>query len=85
MARDLRTFVDEIVDGLDRSGGDEWLIIDAVPQWSLDGHRKAPTGRKAGRPVGAKDSRPRKPYTRRVNLPTHTWLPSKSRIRKPYN
>ena len=53
-------------------GGDERLIIDAVPQWFLDGHRKAPTGRKAGRPVGAKDSGPRKPYTRRANLPTLT-------------
>jgi len=72
LARDLRTFVDEIVDGLDRLGGKERLIIDAVPRWFLDGHRKAPTGRKAGRPVGAKDTRPRKPYTRRTNLPTLT-------------
>jgi transposase len=72
LARDLRTFVDEIVEGLDRLGGDERLIIDAVPQWFLDGHRKAPTGRKAGRPVGAKDRRPRKPYTRRTNLPAPT-------------
>jgi hypothetical protein len=72
LARDLRTFVDEIVDGLDRLGGDERLIIDAVPQWFLDGHRKAPTGRKAGRPVGAKDSRPRKPYPKRANLPAPT-------------
>jgi len=72
MARDLRTFVDEIVDGLDRLGGEERLIIDAVPQWFLDGHRKAPTGRKAGRPVGANDTRPRKPYTKRANLPTPT-------------
>ncbi len=62
MARDLRSFVDEIVDGLDRLGGAERLIVDAVPQWFLDGHRKAPTGRKAGRPVGAKDSEPRKTY-----------------------
>jgi transposase len=72
LARDLRRFVDEIVVGLDRLGGDERLIIDAVPQWFLDGHRKAPTGRKAGRPVGAKDSRPRKPYTKRANLPAPT-------------
>lgn len=72
LARDLRTFVDEIVDGLDRLGGDERLIVDAVPQWFLDGHRKAPTGRKAGRPVGTKDRRPRKPYTKHVNLPTPT-------------
>ncbi|MDQ6907163.1 MAG: IS630 family transposase, partial [Chloroflexota bacterium] len=32
LARDLRSFVDEIVDGLDRLGGEERLIIDAVPQ-----------------------------------------------------
>jgi hypothetical protein len=49
------------------------MIIDAVPQWFLDGRRKAPRGRKAGRPVGAKDSRPRKPYTKRTNLPTLTY------------
>lgn len=72
LARDLRTFVDEIVDGLDRLGGDERLIIDAVPQWFLHGHRKAPTGRKAGRPVGAKGSRPRKAYTKRANVPVST-------------
>jgi len=72
LARDLRTFVDEIVDGLDRLGGEERLIVDAVPQWFLDGHRKAPTGRKAGRPVGAQDTRPRKPYTRCANLPAPT-------------
>lgn len=72
LACDLRTFVDEIVDGLDRLGGEERLIIDAVPQWFLEGHRKAPTGRKAGRPVGAKDTRPRKPYTKCANLPAPT-------------
>jgi hypothetical protein len=72
LARDLRSFVDEIVDGLDRLGGDERLIIDAVPQWFLEGHRKAPTGRKAGRPVGAKDSRSRKSYTKHANLPAPT-------------
>ena len=72
LARDLRTFVDEIVDGLGRLGGKERLIIDAVPQWFLDGHRKVPTGRNAGRPVGAKDSKPRKSYTKRANLPAPT-------------
>jgi hypothetical protein len=72
LARDLRTFVDEIVEGLDRLGGEERLIVDAVPQWFLDGHRKAPTGRKAGRPLGAKVSRPRKPHTKCANLPTST-------------
>jgi len=69
LARDLRTFVDEIVDGLERLGGGQRLILDAVPQWFLDGHRKAPTGRRAGRPVGAKDTKPRKPYTKHANLP----------------
>ena len=54
LARDLRTFVDEIVAGLDRLGGEGRLIVDAVPQWFLDGHRKAPTGSKAGRPGGAR-------------------------------
>lgn len=73
LARDLRTFVDEIVDGLGRLGGKERLIIDAVPQWFLDGHRKVPTGRNAGRPVGAKDSKPRKSYTKRANLPALTY------------
>lgn len=72
LARDLRTFVDEIVAGLDRLGGAERLIIDAVPQWFLEGHRKAPTGRKAGRPVGAKDRRPRKSYTTPMNFPAPT-------------
>jgi DDE superfamily endonuclease len=72
MARDLRTFVDEIVDGLDRLGGDERLIIDTVPEWFLEGHRKAPTGRKAGRPVGAKDRRPRQSHTTRMNFPAPT-------------
>ena len=72
LARDLRRFVDEIVDGLDRLGGEERLIVDMVPQWFLEGHRKAPTGRKAGRPVGAKDGRPRKLYTKCANLPTPT-------------
>jgi len=72
LARTLREFVDEIVDGLDRLGGAERLIVDAVPQWFLAGHRKAPTGRKAGRPVGAKDGKPRKPYTKRANLPAPT-------------
>lgn len=72
LARTLREFVDEIVDGLDRLGGAERLIVDAVPQWFLEGHRKAPTGRPAGRPLGAKDGRPRKAYTKRTNLPAST-------------
>jgi len=72
LTRDLRAFVDEIVDGLERLGGEERVIVDAVPQWFLDGHRRVPTGRKAGRPVGAKDTKPRKPYIKRANLPAPT-------------
>ncbi len=72
LARDLRAFVDEIMDGLARLGGEERVIVDAVPQWFLDGHRRALTGRKAGRPVGAKDTKPRKPYIKHANLPAPT-------------
>jgi hypothetical protein len=67
----LRAFVDGIRDGLDRLGGDRREIIDEIPDWFLDGHRRPPTGRPPGRPKGAKDSRPRAPY-RRKNLPAPT-------------
>ena len=70
LAGSLREFVDTAAAGLARLGGEGCAIIDAVPQWWLDGHRKEPTGRPPGRPTGAKDSRPRK---RRVkNLPADT-------------
>ena len=70
LARDLRTFVDEVLAGLRRLGGERVDIVDHVPQWFIDGHRRPPTGRKPGRPTGAKDSRPR---SRRVtNLPAPT-------------
>lgn len=69
LARDLRTFVDEVVAGLRRLGGERLDIVDEVPQWFLAGHRRPPTGRPPGRPKGAKDSRPRTP--RRANLPAH--------------
>lgn len=72
MTRDLRTFVDKIVEGLKRLGGEEQILIDAVLQWFLDGHRKAPAERPAGRPVGAKDTKPRKRDTNRANLPAPT-------------
>jgi hypothetical protein len=66
----LREFVDVAAAGLARLGGDCCEIIDAVPQWWLDGHRKEPTGRPPGRPQGAKD---RKPRTRRAaSLPAGT-------------
>jgi len=70
LAATLRTFVDEVTAGLARLGGEEALILDEVPTWWLDGHRKEPTGRPRGRPKGAKDARPRQ---RKVaNLPART-------------
>ena len=70
LAGSLRTFADEILAGLRRLGGERLDIVDQVPDWFLEGHRRAPTGRPPGRPLGAKDRQPRKPY--RKNLPTHT-------------
>jgi hypothetical protein len=70
LAGSLREFVDVAAAGLGRLGGECCAIIDAVPQWWLDGHRKEPTGRRPGRPTGAKDTKPR---TRRgKTLPAHT-------------
>lgn len=69
LAGSLREFVDAALAGVAALGGDS-TVIDAVPQWWLDGHRKEPTGRPPGRPTGAKDRQPR---TRRVtSLPAHT-------------
>jgi len=70
LARDLRAFADAILDGLRRLGGSRLDIIDQVPDWFLAGHRKPPTGRKPGRPKGAKDSYKRS--YRRKNLPAPT-------------
>jgi transposase len=70
LARSLRDFVDEILAGLRRLGGERLDIVDHIPDWWIAGHRKEPTGRPPGRPVGAKDSRPRAP--RRKNLPAPT-------------
>jgi hypothetical protein len=70
LAGSLRAFVDVAVAGLAQLGTAECLIVDEVPQWWLDGHRKEPTGRPRGRPKGAKDSRPRKPRVQ--NLPAGT-------------
>ena len=70
LAGSLREFVDAAAAGLAGLGGEECAIIDTVPQWWLDGHRKEPTGRPPGRPKGAKDRQPR---TRRVaSLPAST-------------
>lgn len=71
LARTLRGFVDAILEGLGNLGGARLDIVDEVPEWFIAGHRKAPTGRPPGRPRGAKDLRPRKPYSRK-NLPADT-------------
>lgn len=70
LATDLRSFVDAILGGLRRLGGEQLQIIDAVPAWFLAGHRKPPTGRPPGRPPGAKDAQPRQ--RRQQNLPAPT-------------
>ena len=70
LAASLREFVDTAAAGLAGLGGEECAIIDEVPQWWIDGHRKEPTGRPPGRPKGSQD---RKPRTRRAaSLPTCT-------------
>jgi hypothetical protein len=70
LARTLREFIDGILAGLARLGGERLDIVDRVPDWWLAGHRKPPTGRPRGRPKGAKDTKPRAP--RRTNLPAPT-------------
>jgi hypothetical protein len=72
LAADLRAFVDSILAGLRHLGGTCCTIVDEVPQWFLEGHRKPPTGRRSGRPVGSKDSYKRAPYRRTQNLPADT-------------
>jgi transposase len=72
LAATLRDFVDGILVGLRQLGGTGCTIVDEVPQWFLDGHRKPPTGRRPGRPVGVKDSYKRAPYRRKKNLPAPT-------------
>ena len=71
LAPSLRAFVDGILAGLRRLGGERLDIVDEVPDWFLAGHRKPPTGRPRGRPKGAKDSYKRAPYRTRKdrNLP----------------
>jgi len=71
LAPTVRAFVDDILHGLAQPGGTRLDIVDEVPDWFLEGHRKPPTGRRPGRPVGAKDSYKRAPY-RRTNLLTRT-------------
>ena len=71
LAPSLRAFVDGILAGLRRLGGERLDIVDEVPDWFLAGHRKPPTGRPRGRPKGATDSYKRAPYRTRKdeNLP----------------
>jgi DDE superfamily endonuclease len=70
LAPTLRAFVDELVAGLGRLGGERCDVVDEVPAWWIAGHRREPTGRPPGRPKGAKDTVPRKP--RRTSLPART-------------
>ena len=70
LAGSLREFVDTVAAGLAGLGGEERAIVDEVPQWWLDGHRKEPTGRPPGRPKGAKDRNPR--ARRAASLPACT-------------
>ncbi len=67
LALTLRAFVDEIAAGLRHLGGDRLDIVDQVPDWFSAGHRKEPTGRPAGRPLGATDSYKRAPYRTKTN------------------
>jgi hypothetical protein len=70
LAGSLRRFVDEVAAGLAGLGGEAAAIIDEVPQWWLDGHRREPTGRPPGRPKGARDRTPR--GRRAASLPACT-------------
>lgn len=70
LAHDLRTFVDEIIAGLEALGGTLTTVIDAVPEWFIEGHRREPTGRPPGRPKGAKDRTPRTHRSKNLEAPT---------------
>jgi DDE superfamily endonuclease len=70
LAPALRAFVDELVAGLGRLGGERCDVVDEVPAWWVAGHRREPTGRPPGRPTGAKDAVPRR--RRSTNLAAST-------------
>jgi hypothetical protein len=72
LAPDLRAFADGLLDGLRQLGGERVDVVDHVPDRFPAGHRRKPTGRPPGRPVGAKDSYKRAPYRRQTNLPADT-------------
>lgn len=60
LAATPREFVDALIVGRRRLGGERGDIAAAVPDWWVAGHRREPTGRPPGRPKGAKDTAPRK-------------------------
>jgi transposase len=70
LARSLRAFADEVLAGLAQLGGERVDIVDHVPDWFLEGHKRPPTGRPAGRPKGAKEHQPRGREV--ANLHAHT-------------
>jgi transposase len=72
LAASLRAFVDDILDGLRHLGDAVATIVDEVPEWFLQGHRKPPTGRPPSRPVRSNDTYKRAPYRRKKNLPADT-------------
>jgi hypothetical protein len=67
--RTLRAFGEVRLEGRRGLGGARCEVGDHVPTWWLAGHRTAPTGRPAGRPVGATDSAPRTRRQPKTNLP----------------
>ena len=69
LAHSLRAFADDILAGLRRLGGERLDIVDLVPDWFIQGHRRPPRPH-LGRPKGAKDLRPR--ARPRRNLPANT-------------
>jgi transposase len=70
LAPTLRDFVDELVAGLRRLGGERCDIVEEVPEWWIAGHRKEPTGRQPGRPTGAKDAVLRQRHSMNLAAPT---------------
>ena len=60
LPRTPRAFADEILAGLAQLGGARCDIVDHVPQWFLDGHRRPPTG---AHPPAAPPAAPRAPRT----------------------
>src|SRR5262245_49347311 len=70
LAPGLRQFVDEALAGLRSLGGARCDVVDEVPDWWVAGHRQEPTGRRPGRPKGARDRTPRNPRAANLAPPT---------------